>query len=107
MRSFHPNSGHIRRIAEAEDETVTQQTETTRAPTDAPTDVPTDGAQARLTEPAAAVVGLVPRNTDRPAPRQARAHAAEQPFRYPLEREFVEPDWTRLPGYRDVTAEQW
>jgi lysine 2,3-aminomutase len=47
------------------------------------------------------------RNADRPAPRQARAHAADQPFRYPLGREFVEPDWTRLPGYRDVTREQW
>jgi lysine 2,3-aminomutase len=32
---------------------------------------------------------------------------SQQPFKYPLEREFREPDWTRLPGYRDVTAEQW
>ena len=24
-----------------------------------------------------------------------------------MEREFVEPDWTRLPGYRDVSREQW
>jgi lysine 2,3-aminomutase len=31
----------------------------------------------------------------------------EQAFRYPLEREFAEPDWRRLPGYRDVTREQW
>ncbi len=44
----------------------------------------------------------------RPGHREAHAHAAEdQPFQYPLEREFVEPDWTRLPGYRDVTQEQW
>ena len=43
----------------------------------------------------------------RPGHREARAHAAEQAFRYPLEREFVEPDWTRIPGYRDVTREQW
>jgi lysine 2,3-aminomutase len=71
------------------------------------THAPIQGASARAVEPAAAVVGLVPRNPNRPAPRQARAHAAEQPFRYPLEREFVEPDWTRLPGYRDVTVEQW
>ena len=49
----------------------------------------------------------LPRSTDRPGPRDARAHAAEQPFRYPLEREFVEPDWTRLPGYRDVTRREW
>jgi lysine 2,3-aminomutase len=45
--------------------------------------------------------------TGRPAHREARAHAAQQPFTYPLKRPFVEPDWTRLPGYRDVTAEQW
>jgi len=43
----------------------------------------------------------------RPAHREPRAHAADQPFRYPLEREYVEPDWRRLPGYRDVTREQW
>jgi lysine 2,3-aminomutase len=49
----------------------------------------------------------VPRNLDRPAPREARAHAAPQPIRYPLEREFVEPDWRRLPAYRDVTPQQW
>jgi len=30
-----------------------------------------------------------------------------QPFKYPPAREFVEPDWRRLPGYRDVTTEQW
>jgi len=44
---------------------------------------------------------------ERPAKREARAHAAEQPFRYPLERSFEEPDWTRLPGYRGVTPAQW
>ena len=47
------------------------------------------------------------RNQDRPGHREPHAHAAEQPIRYPLEREFVEPDWTRLPGYRDVTVDQW
>ena len=47
-------------------------------------------------------------STERPAHRDAHAHAAEdQPFRYPMHREYVEPDWTRLPGYRDVTKEQW
>ena len=30
----------------------------------------------------------------------------EQPYVY-RRHELVEPDWTRLPGYRDVTAEQW
>lgn len=43
----------------------------------------------------------------RPKREAGRARAAEQPFEYPLKREFVEPDWTRLPGFRDVTSEQW
>ena len=30
----------------------------------------------------------------------------EQPYAY-RRRELVEPDWRRLPGYRDVTAEEW
>jgi lysine 2,3-aminomutase len=30
----------------------------------------------------------------------------EQPYAY-RRRELVEPDWTRLPGWRDVTADQW
>src|SRR5574341_834271 len=33
--------------------------------------------------------------------------AGEQPFHYPLQRAFVEPDWRRLPGYREVTAAEW
>jgi lysine 2,3-aminomutase len=44
---------------------------------------------------------------DRPGHREARARAASQTFHYPLEREFVEPDWRRIPGFRDVTTEQW
>ena len=43
----------------------------------------------------------------RPGHRGARAHAAEQPFEYPLTREYVEPDWRRIPGFQDVTEEQW
>jgi len=39
------------------------------------------------------------------APR--KAHAAPQPYSYPPEREWAEPTWTRLPGYRDVTATEW
>src|SRR5918912_693680 len=39
--------------------------------------------------------------------RASRVGAAEQPFTYPLEREWVEPDWRRLPGYRDVTRAEW
>ena len=44
---------------------------------------------------------------ERPRHESGRAHAAEQPFPYPLKREFVEPDWTRFPAYAAVTAEEW
>src|SRR4051794_14576381 len=30
-----------------------------------------------------------------------------QPFQYPRLREFAEPDWTRLPGFPDVTPAEW
>ncbi len=33
--------------------------------------------------------------------------SARQPFPYPLTREFAEPDWTRLPGFRGVTEAEW
>src|SRR5436189_2674727 len=46
-------------------------------------------------------------NDARPHHEIGQAHASEQPFEYPLRREFVEPDWTRLPAYRRVTNEQW
>ena len=36
-----------------------------------------------------------------------RVHAGEQPFTYPLKREFVEPDWRRFPGYKSVSKEEW
>ena len=32
--------------------------------------------------------------------------APEQPYAY-RRRELVEPDWTRLPGFRDVTSDEW
>ena len=35
------------------------------------------------------------------------ASAAAQPFRYPLERPFEEPDWTRIPGFRTATRSDW
>ncbi|HZD37703.1 MAG TPA: lysine 2,3-aminomutase, partial [Actinomycetes bacterium] len=41
------------------------------------------------------------------APRVPRAHAVAQPLPYPLQREWVEPDWRRLPGYRDVGRDEW
>ncbi len=44
---------------------------------------------------------------ERPRHESGRAHAAEQPFPYPLTREFVEPDWTRFPAYAAVTADEW
>jgi lysine 2,3-aminomutase len=44
---------------------------------------------------------------DRPRHEFGKAHAAEQPFPYPLKREFVEPDWARLPAYAGVTSEEW
>lgn len=37
----------------------------------------------------------------------ASAPATEQPFKYPLERQFVEPDWTRIPGYHGVSKADW
>jgi lysine 2,3-aminomutase len=43
----------------------------------------------------------------RPKREVGRAHATEQPFEYPLRREYVEPDWTRLSGFAEVTTEQW
>jgi lysine 2,3-aminomutase len=53
-------------------------------------------------------VEFLPQASDvRPGHREAHAHPGHQPFAYPLTREYVEPDWRRLPGYRDVTEEQW
>ena len=31
----------------------------------------------------------------------------EQPYQYPLKRVFLEPDWTRIPGYKKVTSDEW
>jgi lysine 2,3-aminomutase len=36
----------------------------------------------------------------------SKQHALEQPYRYSRV-ELSEPDWTRLPGWKDVTAEDW
>ncbi|MDE2314686.1 MAG: lysine 2,3-aminomutase [Elusimicrobia bacterium] len=40
------------------------------------------------------------------ATRIAAAPAA-QPFVYPLKRDFAEPDWRRLPGYKGISAAEW
>jgi lysine 2,3-aminomutase len=37
---------------------------------------------------------------------QSRAVEA-QPFSYPLKREFHEPDWNRIPGYKGVSQQDW
>ena len=49
-------------------------------------------------------------STSESSPRSspsAPANAAQQPFSYPLKREFVEPDWTRIPGYQNVSKQDW
>jgi lysine 2,3-aminomutase len=45
--------------------------------------------------------------TTSPAALPHRAHAAPQPYVYPPVRPFEEPDWRRLPGYKDVTETEW
>ncbi|MEW6058687.1 MAG: lysine 2,3-aminomutase [Actinomycetota bacterium] len=47
------------------------------------------------------------RAAQRPKRDTGNVRAAQQPFEYPLRREFVESDWTRLPGFTDVAKEQW
>src|SRR5215207_6403184 len=48
--------------------------------------------------------------TDAPTGADGSSDAAgahlEQPYAY-RRRELIEPDWRRLPGYRDVTTEEW
>ena len=39
--------------------------------------------------------------------RKVKADPSRQPFQYPLKRQFVEPDWTRLPGYKGVSKADW
>jgi lysine 2,3-aminomutase len=55
---------------------------------------------------ARAPAGVTPTNV-RPKRGLGRVQAAEQPFEYPLQREYVEPDWTRLPGFAHVTKQEW
>jgi lysine 2,3-aminomutase len=35
------------------------------------------------------------------------AGPTQQPFTYPLTRPFEEPDWKRIPAYRDVSVAEW
>ena len=51
---------------------------------------------------------MIETKTARPVWHPAgKVGGGEQPFKYPLERAFVEPDWRRLPGYKDVTTAEW
>ena len=36
-----------------------------------------------------------------------RPSAPDQPFQYPLEQPFEEPDWRRIPAYRNVSKAEW
>ena len=42
-----------------------------------------------------------------PIRSKPEAGPAQQPFTYPLRKEFVEPDWRRIPAYKDVSAAEW
>ncbi len=46
-------------------------------------------------------------STTHATPSTAPIRPAEQPFSYPLRREWREPDWRRLPGYQEVTRPEW
>ncbi|MFZ5446957.1 MAG: KamA family radical SAM protein [Myxococcota bacterium] len=46
-----------------------------------------------------------PTSSSTPATNTRVAEA--QPFSYPLKREFVEPDWTRIPGFKGVSKADW
>ncbi|HVG59669.1 MAG TPA: lysine 2,3-aminomutase [Hyalangium sp.] len=37
----------------------------------------------------------------------AASGPAPQPISYPTRREFLEPDWRRIPAYKDVSAAEW
>src|SRR5882757_620456 len=51
---------------------------------------------------------LNPSSGPRPStPQRAAMTSAQQPFVYPLEREFHEPDWARIPGYHGVSKADW
>ncbi len=45
--------------------------------------------------------------THRTTTATPHVRAGDQPFHYPLKRQFVEPDWRRIPAYRNVTQAEW
>lgn len=38
---------------------------------------------------------------------QSQTGSASQPFKYPLQRQFVEPDWNRIPGFKGTSTADW
>ena len=48
-----------------------------------------------------------PATTPASAPQAPASTAEAQPFTYPLSRSFVEPDWTRIPGFQGVSTQDW
>src|SRR5258706_3985383 len=50
---------------------------------------------------------LNPSSSSETSPQRAAMTSSSQPFVYPLERQFVEPDWKRIPGYRGVSVADW
>ncbi|HEX8698410.1 MAG TPA: lysine 2,3-aminomutase [Myxococcaceae bacterium] len=43
----------------------------------------------------------------KPMRTPAEAGPAEQPISYPTRRDFVEPDWRRIPGFKDASVADW
>ncbi|WP_224372979.1 KamA family radical SAM protein [Hyalangium versicolor] len=43
----------------------------------------------------------------KPSRVPAESGPAPQPISYPTRREFLEPDWRRIPAYKDVSAADW
>jgi lysine 2,3-aminomutase len=54
-----------------------------------------------MVPPSASAVVPAPRSTPTASVRP------EQPFRYPVQRDFVEPDWNRFPGFKGVSTADW
>jgi lysine 2,3-aminomutase len=42
-----------------------------------------------------------------PTREPAKSGPAPQPISYPTRREFLEPDWRRIPAYKDVSEAEW
>ena len=60
-----------------------------------------------MSEPLPRVPAGAAATSARPKRELGRVQLAEQPFAYPLERAYAEPDWTRLPGYAGISRQEW